>query len=331
MVRAAPVALETGTVYFGAFTGANTILRDDTAGDCSKYVFNVRAGYDQEALATMDLFKQRGVTSYTNLVSFDENDAYGDAGYDGLVAAYAVDFATLTGSQQIARFRYTRSDETSVPAQAALTEDYIASLLTSTTGPQVVGVMMTDTYGAGAQFIQMLRQWQFDGQQATLDKPGRLKLLFSNVSFVDPNALSERLVTMGTLTTPIGQMPYTQDVSISQVVPNYQDDASELITAYNHATAAADAMPSFISLEGYLDAKILIAALLSHEGPFTAESLVSAFEDLPQLELGLGSNANFSSTKHTYSSSVWGTSIEPTGAFKNIYLWTSGTPTRFFE
>ena len=32
MVRAAPVAIETGTIYFGAFTGADKILRDTTAG-----------------------------------------------------------------------------------------------------------------------------------------------------------------------------------------------------------------------------------------------------------------------------------------------------------
>src|SRR6185503_16549992 len=32
MVRAAPVAIETGTVFFGAFTGAETLLRDNTAG-----------------------------------------------------------------------------------------------------------------------------------------------------------------------------------------------------------------------------------------------------------------------------------------------------------
>ena len=43
MVRAAPVSLETGTLFFGAFTGASPILRDGLAGPCAKYVFNVRA------------------------------------------------------------------------------------------------------------------------------------------------------------------------------------------------------------------------------------------------------------------------------------------------
>jgi len=53
MVRSAPVTIETSTVFFGAFTGSSKVLRDDEAGDCKKYIFNVRACYAQEALATM--------------------------------------------------------------------------------------------------------------------------------------------------------------------------------------------------------------------------------------------------------------------------------------
>src|SRR5260370_148320 len=45
MVRSAPIAVETGTLFFGAFTGAAKILRDDLAGPGRKYIFNVRASY----------------------------------------------------------------------------------------------------------------------------------------------------------------------------------------------------------------------------------------------------------------------------------------------
>lgn len=330
MVRAAPVALETGTVYFGAFTGADKILRDTTAGDCAKYVFNIRAGYDQEAQATMDLFKKRGVTGYANLISFDQNDTFGDAGYAGMNAAYEIDYAPFSGSQKIARFRYTRNDPTSVPAAVAMAEAYIAGVLSSTTGTQPFGIMMTDTYGAGAQFIQAIRLWQYDGQQTTLDKPNRLKLYFSNVSFVGPNALSKALVE-ATATSPSVPFPLTTDVYVSQVVPNYQNDTSDIVQAYNRVIASAGASPSFTSLEGYIDAKIFIQGLLAHDGPFTSESLVGAFEKLPQLSLGLGASAGFSKSNHTYSSSVWGTSIMPSGDFKNLYFWTAGSAIQFFE
>ena len=136
MVRSAPVAIETGTLFFGAFTGASTILRDTTAGDCGRYIFNVRASYAQEARATMEYFKKKGVTSYKNVLSFDQNDSFGQAGYDGLVAGFNAVVGAFPGSADatnpIARFRYMRNDDTSVPAQAAAAASYLAQLLADT-------------------------------------------------------------------------------------------------------------------------------------------------------------------------------------------------------
>ena len=88
MVRAAPVSLETGTIFFGAFTGAQAILRDSSAGACARYVFNVRASYANEARATLEYFFLENVPDAKHIVSFDQNDAFGQAGYNGLVAAY---------------------------------------------------------------------------------------------------------------------------------------------------------------------------------------------------------------------------------------------------
>ena len=330
MLRAAPIAVETNTLFFGAFTGATTVLRDTTCATCSRYIFNVRASYAQEARATMELFKKRGVTDYTRLISFDQNDSYGDSGYNGLVQAYK-DVMMVDPGTNIVRFRYTRNDDTSVPAQSAAAEAFLADLLQNTTGTIAVGVMMTDTYGAGAQFIQALRNWQFDGQQSTLMKATRLKLYFSNVSFVGPNSLSDELVAAGSVMTPSGPMPYTQDVVVSQVVPNYQSDSSDVVTAYNALITAKGAKPGFTSLEGYVAARVFIAGLLAHDGPFTPDSLVDSFESLPDLSLGIGATSGFSSMNHQYSQSVWGTSIQADGSFKNLYFWSSGTPIQFFE
>jgi branched-chain amino acid transport system substrate-binding protein len=337
MVRAAPVAVETGTIYFGAFTGAATILRDTQAGQCSRYIFNVRASYAQEAYATMELFKKKGVASYKNLISFDQNDSYGQAGYDGIVAAYKSVVGDFPGNADpnnpIVRFRYTRNDDTSVPAQSSAAAQYLAGLLSSQSGTVHVGVMMTDTYGAATEFIKALRVWQYanDSQQSSLQKATRLKLYFSNVSFVGPNALAERLVAAGTVDTPNGPMPLTDNVVVSQVVPNYQSDSSDVVVAYNKLIAARGATPSFTSLEGYVSARVFIAGLLAHKGPFTPETLVSTFERLPDLSLGLGATSGFSATNHQYSSSVWGTSIQSNGTFKNLYFWSAGGSIQFFE
>lgn len=337
MVRAAPVALETGTLFFGAFTGAATILRDNLAAGCKPYIFNVRASYAQEARATTEYFKKKGVSDYKHLISFDQNDTYGQAGYDGLVDAYKNVMGSFPGSADptnpIIRFRYVRNDDTSVPAQSAAAEQYLAQMLNNDSQPHTVGVFMTDTYGAGADFIQELRRWQFanDSQQTQLNKATRLKLYFSNVSFVGPNALSDRLVSAGNVSTPSGSMPYSQDVVVSQVVPNYQSDSSDVVTAYNKLIAQSGSEPSFTSLEGYVAARVFIAGLIAHKGPFTPEALLKTFEKLPDLSLGLGASSGFSDTNHQYSNSVWGTSIQPNGTFRNLYFWSQGQAIQFFE
>ena len=337
MLRAAPVAVETGTLFFGPFTGAASILRDQAAGPCAKYIFNVRASYAQEAYATMELFKKRGVYNYKNLISFDQNDSYGQAGYDGIVAAYKSVIGEFPGNADsnnpIVRFRYTRNDDTSVPAQAQAATQYLAQLLANQSGTQNVGVMMTDTYGASAEFIKALRTWQYanDSQQTSLQKATRLKLYFSNVSFVGPNALAQRLVEAGTVDTPNGPLPLTDNVVVSQVVPNYQSDQSDVVVAYNRLIAARGDKPDFTSLEGYVSARVFIAGLLAHRGPFTPETLVRTFEKLPDLSLGLGATSGFSPANHQYSSSVWGTAIQPDGSFKNLYFWSSGGSINFFE
>jgi hypothetical protein len=337
MLVTAPIAVETKTLYFGAFTGASTILRDTTCGTCQEYIFNVRASYAEEALATMELFQHYGVTSYQNVISFDQNDSYGQAGYSGLLTAYEQVIGSFPANADptnpIARFRYTRNDDTSVPAQATAAETYLAQLLNNQSGQVTVGVMMTDTYGAGTAFIQAVYDWQFanDSEQQSLQKATRLQLYFSNVSFVEGNALSQGLVALGTVSTPNGAMPYTQNVVVSQVVPNYQSDSSAIVSDYNKAIVAAAATPGFTSLEGYVDARVFIAGLLAHEGPFTPATMVPTFEALPDLSLGLGATSGFSPSNHQYSNSVWGTQIQPDGTFQNLYFWMQGSTISFFE
>lgn len=340
MVRAAPVAIESGTLFFGAFTGAGTLLRDTTAGPCAKYIFNIRSSYKQEAIATLELFDNRSVVSssndYRNLISFDQNDTFGNAGYAGLVDAFIAKYGGFPSSADpttpIARFRYTRNDNDSVPAQAVAAEAYLANLLTAQASGQVhVGIMMTDTYGAGVTFIQHLRDWQFDGNQTSLGKDTRLFLHFSNVSFVGPDALAQGLVALGNVTTPSGPMPYTNEVAVSQVVPNYYTDQSDVVRDYKAAVSAAGLQPGFTSLEGYIAMRVFTGGLLAHEGPFTPGDLVGTFENLPDLNLGIGATAGFGSDSHQYSNSVWGTRIMPDGKFSDLYFWTLGSPIQFFQ
>ena len=331
MVRFAPIAVETQTMFFGAFTGAAAMLRDDKAGPCKRFIFNVRASYAQEARATLEFFVSRGVDDAEHLLSFDQDDSFGQAGYDGLSQAYAAlsdegKLPALPGGEEIARFRYQRDDVGSVPEQVENVATYLSALLEGNTAQHTVGIFMTDTYGAGTGFIEGLRKWQY----ADVEAAARLTLVFSNVSFVGPNSLAERLREAGTVNTPDGAKPYTDDVYVSQVVPNYDEDSSDAVLAYKQLLGKG-ATPNFTSLEGYLSGRVFIAGLLAHQGEFTAAGLVDTFETLPDLSLGLGATSGFSTDDHNYSRSVWGTEITAEGKFRNVYYWREGTPISFFE
>jgi len=337
MVRTAPIAVETGTLFFGAFTGASRILRDTAAGPCNRYIFNVRASYAQEARATLEYFFTARLPDARHLISFDQNDSFGQAGYDGLVAAYiglkGPFQSPANPDEPIKRLRYARDDQSSVPAQAQGAISYLEQLLQSDPGQHVVGIFMTDTYGPAVDFITRLRTWQYanDAEQTSLQKAQRLTLIFSNVSFVGPNSLASRLRDAGTVQTAQGPKPFTDGVFVSQVVPNYDNDTSDTVAEYRKRIQAVGATPSFTSLEGYIAARVFISGLLAHTGPLTPQALVDTFEKLPNLSLGLGAASGFSTDNHNYSKSVWGTSITADGQFQSRYFWSDGTSIQLFE
>jgi hypothetical protein len=326
--------VETKRLFFGAFTGAAKVLRDGTPGPCSRYIFNVRASYAQEARATLEYFMKLRVPDARHLESFDQNDSFGQAGFDGLASAYtALKGAIDTPDGTIKRFRYTRDDETSVPAQIDGTTKYLAQILEGDTAPHVVGIFMTDTYGPATKFIRGIRDWQYaaDAEQTANQKASRLTIYFSNVSFVGPNSLAARLKDAGTVKTPTGSKPYSENVFVSQVVPNYQTDNSDAVRDYKKALEAAGLTPSFTSLEGYLAGRIFVAGLVAHSGTFTPDALIGTFERLPKLNLGLGASSGFTPDNHNYSKSVFGTAITSDGGFVDRYFWSDGSSIQLFE
>jgi len=330
MVRSAPIAVETGSLFFGAFTGASKVLRDGMSGSCHKYIFNVRASYAQEARATVEYFMKLHVPDSRHFISFDQNDSFGQAGYDGLVGALTA--LNVGAPTTVPRFRYTRDDQTSVPAQISATTDYLGKLL-SDGQSHVVGILMTDTYGPATTYIKGVRDWQYaqDAEQTSTQKAKRLTILFSNVSFVGPNSLAQRLKDAGSAQAADGPKPYTSGVYVSQVVPNYQSDDSDGVHDYLRALQASGQAPSFTSLEGYLAGRVFVAGLAAHVGDFTPDALVSTFEKLPHLNLGLGATSGFSAGSHDYSKSVFGTAINADGTFANSYFWSDGSAIQLFE
>jgi ABC-type branched-subunit amino acid transport system substrate-binding protein len=75
-----------------------------------------------------------------------------------------------------------------------------------------------------------------------------------------------------------------------------------------------------VSLEGYVDATVLVAALKQNGAQLDNEKLVATFENLRDLDIGLGAPVNFSRSEHQGVHKVWGTQIDADGRYQAIDL-----------
>jgi branched-chain amino acid transport system substrate-binding protein len=155
-------------------------------------------------------------------------------------------------------------------------------------------VIMISPYKPAAEFIKLAKQIKFDPT-------------FVNISFVGSDALAKEL-------GPVGA-----GVVITQVVPFPKDAAIPVVGRY-HASlkaTAPDAQPGFVSLEGYLVGRAIIAALEKVNGEPTRQALVEAVQKAGSFDLG-GFALSYSATSNRGSNQVFLTVIQPDGSFKAV-------------
>jgi branched-chain amino acid transport system substrate-binding protein len=344
MVQAAPVALESGTIFFGAFTGAGAILRNGSSGpECSRFVFNVRTSYGNEARAALEMFVKRGVKYQDHIISFDQNDTFGDAGYNGLINAYNNLQASLYDAAQkgtpdpaawaalppkptegeykpFKRVRYTRNQPESVAPAAVETIAYLTGLLNGNSATHSVAILMTDTYQPGSAFVKQIRDWQYSAAPEPANRATRLQITFSNVSFVGPDAFARQLDADSKAANPAKH--YSDSVFVTQVVPDYSSDLGDTAKRYREESEKRKVSRSFTSFEGFINALVLVNGLRTVKGPITPETTVKALEQMPDLHLGLHVGARYSETSHSYLRGVWITEVKADQKFRDAYVWS---------
>src|SRR5205085_7565589 len=116
-------------------------------------------------------------------------------------------------------------------------------------------------------------------------------------------------------------------VVVTQVVPFPQDESIPVVAKYRAALKAhaPDAQPGFISLEGYLVGRAVIAALDRIDGEPTRAKLVQAVQSAGTFDLG-GFKLSYSSSSNRGSDHVFLTMIQGDGSFKAVeHLAKPGT------
>lgn len=144
-------------------------------------------------------------------------------------------------------------------------------------------IIMVGAYKPCAAFIKMAKEFF---PQA----------IFANVSFVGSEPLAKELGSVG------------EGVVVTQVVPHYEADLPG-VAEFRQDMAAAGNTPGFISLEGYLAAKIFVEGLKKAGANPDRENIIDALEGLSNLDIGIGVPVSYSKSNHQASHKVWPTVI----------------------
>jgi branched-chain amino acid transport system substrate-binding protein len=297
LTRALPIIKQYGDVILvGNFTGAQP-QREAPYAD---HVFNVRASYRQEMMALVERFWQQGARKFG---VYYQIDAYGRSGTDGVARGLAQVGARIAAEATYARG--ARFEDDMRPAVRALSQ----------AGVDVV--LCTGAYQGCGAFVRTARD-------------ERWTVPISNVSFVGSEAMLALLLAHG---RTVGR-DYTQALINSQVVPSYDETSLPGVAEYRalmdkHNPAVPEGLRderytaqrySFISLEGFVNAKVVVEALRRAGPSPTRANLRQALESIRNLDLGIGAALSFTPERHQGLDGVYFTRVDG-GRWVSIADW----------
>jgi ABC-type branched-subunit amino acid transport system substrate-binding protein len=289
LTRALPVIkryADQQVILVGNFTGAQPQRETPYA----EHVFNIRASYRQEMMALVDRFWAVGARKFG---VYYQIDAYGRSGTDGVARGLAE-----RGAKIVAEATYVRGakfDDDMTVAVNALRE----------AGVDVV--LCTGAYQGCGAFVKSARDLGWS-------------IPISNVSFVGSDAMLALLVAHSARTG----RDYTRALINSQVVPSYDDLGLPAVAEYRalmakHEPKVPDALQdakypparhSFISLEGFVNAKVIAEAVRRAGTNPTRATLREALESLRNLDVGIGAAVTFTPERHQGLDNVYFTRVD---------------------
>ncbi|WDP93120.1 MAG: ABC transporter substrate-binding protein [Desulfobacter sp.] len=218
-------------------------------------LINVRASYYQEIEAAVSMIvEKKGLDRVAVLYQYDEY------GFDGLRGAEIA--LKQYGLKPVAKGTYVRG--------TLAVEKGLEQIISS----QAQAVVMIGTYDACAKFIRLAKEDNFSP-------------LFYNVSFVGSAELARRLGRIG------------HGVLVTQVVPPPEADSKGMllpgIREYKRLLQRwyPQARPSFVGLEGFLNARILALALERAGRDLDRKKFIAAIESIREFDLGIENPLSF--------------------------------------
>jgi ABC-type branched-subunit amino acid transport system substrate-binding protein len=267
----------------------------------NEFVFNLRASYSQETAGLVEKFLAIG---RKRIAVFYQIDAYGRNGWYGVRQALAKHGLRIAGE---ATYKRGAPHSASMKAQVDILR-----------AGEPDAVICVGAYAACAALIR-------DARDAGWDVP------IANVSFVGSESLLALLQEDGKATG----RDYTSNLINSQVVPSYHRLDLPAVRDYRATmdrqnpkppagVAEEDYKPlpySFVSFEGYLNARLLVAVLQKLGPELQRSRLKPTVEAIDRLDLGIDVPASFGPHRHQGLDAVYFTVVED-GRFVRLSDWT---------
>lgn len=206
--------------------------------------------------------------SFSKIAVFYQNDSFGIAGLSGVEKA-------------LARRNLRLAAKGSFERNTLDVKGGLAPVLAA--APEAV--VIVGPYKPTAAFVRAAREVG-------------LKAQFATISFVGTESL-------------IGELGVASNgMVISQVVPSPTDDTLALSRDYRNALnkSTPAATPSYVSFEGYIGGRVLVAALDRAGTDPSREKLIDAFHAMSRLDIG-GMVFSFSESNHQGSKGVYLTTV----------------------
>ncbi|WP_339911189.1 ABC transporter substrate-binding protein [Symmachiella dynata] len=276
-------ASKNGHLFFAPLTGAS-LLREDPP---DRYIFNYRASYQDETAALVKYFVESLQISPEQIAVFAQNDAFGDDGFAGVARAVK---ARGIEVDQLLRVGYDRNQFNIDEAVSTIVDDK----------NDIRAIVMVSTYKVAARFVKRVKAVKPD-------------MVFGAVSFVGSRAFAEEFRENGPADG--------EGVIVTQVVPPFMSNATgvleyrRLLQKYN-----PEYEPGFVSLEGFIAARIFTEGLRLAGPDLNTETLIDALHRINDLDIGIGPMLTFSPSRHQASHQVWGTRLTKEGEFESFDL-----------
>lgn len=250
----------------------------------SHYIINYRASYNEETAVMINGLLDIGIKP-RQIAFFTQADSYGDTAYQG-----AIEALKKTGfdkTEQLVHARYTRN--------TVNVENAVANILDAAIEPKAI--IMAAGYKASSKFIRLVKQ----------EIPN---IFFLNLSFVGSYALQN---TLGN---------NADNIIITQVVPSL-DSGLPIVNEYLAALKQYDPNlhANFVSLEGFIVAKLFYTGLLNIKQTITKESIIDGLEAIRGVDIGLGERVYYDEHDHQAINKLWLTCLNK-GKFEQ-FNWRS--------